>query len=94
MAGTFEKPAGTDFLFKSALDSEKLIPLCNSNAYTKDKTLLGKLKEVLGPVNKVYFSVEKDANFRGAIGNETVVYLNTKRILPLERFLPPEAKNP
>ncbi len=53
MAGKFEKPAGAEYLFKSTLDSVKLVPLCNSNVYTKDKSLIGKLKEVLGPVNQV-----------------------------------------
>jgi len=53
VAGKFQKPAGTEYLFKSVLDAEKLVPLCNSNVYTEDKNLVGKLKEVLGPVNEV-----------------------------------------
>ena len=38
--------------------------------------------------------MEKDANFRGNVAKGTEAYLNTKRLLPLDRFIPPEPKNP
>ncbi len=49
-AGKFVKQSLDFWLYKS---THKNIILCDSNIYSEDKKLIGKVDEVLGPLNEV-----------------------------------------
>jgi H/ACA ribonucleoprotein complex subunit 1 len=93
VAGEYSHNAKEDLIFKCV---HKNVPLCDSNIYNDDKTLLGKLDEVLGPISgPIYFSVKLAEENKGkklSVGDKC--YINPMRVLPLERFLPPPEKNP
>ena len=71
--------------------SNKDVVLCESNCYDKSKNLVGKLKEVMGPINEVYFSVLPED--KGS-EPETTIYINPQRTRDLKIFLPKESANP
>jgi H/ACA ribonucleoprotein complex subunit 1 len=90
--GTYVQNSQELLVFKSIHQN---IPLCDSPAFLEDKSLLGKITEVLGPINSVLFAVEVDKDAKKKtwkVGEKC--FINPRRTLPLERFLPQEVKNP
>eukprot|EP01027_Heterolobosea_sp_BB2_P002047 GEZU01003083.1.p1 GENE.GEZU01003083.1~~GEZU01003083.1.p1 ORF type:complete len:148 (-),score=30.36 GEZU01003083.1:389-832(-) len=68
-----------------------LIPMFNANIYTENKVPIGKVEEVMGPINEVYFSVKPVEGVNPASykpGDK--VYIAPDKLLPKERFLPKE----
>lgn len=81
------------------------IPLAESNVYLADKTLIGTVHEVLGPINQVvcrfickksyfkkWFSMKPLEPNSGKEYPE--VYMNPQRLRPLNFFIPPPPANP
>jgi H/ACA ribonucleoprotein complex subunit 1 len=65
------------------------IPYFNAPIYLENKTPIGKVDEVLGPINQVYFTVKPQegivpTSFK--VGDK--VYIGGDKLLPLEKFLP------
>jgi H/ACA ribonucleoprotein complex subunit 1 len=65
------------------------IPYFNAPIYLENKTPIGKVDEVLGPINQVYFTVKTQegivpTSFK--VGDK--VYIGGDKLLPLEKFLP------
>ena len=65
------------------------VPHFNAPIYLENKQQIGKVDEILGPINKVFFTVKpvdgvKAASFKA----DAKVYINPEKLLPLERFLP------
>ncbi|XP_057546164.1 putative H/ACA ribonucleoprotein complex subunit 1-like protein 1 [Amaranthus tricolor] len=70
------------------LTNEK-IPYFNAPIYLQNKTQIGKVEEIFGPINEAYFSVKM---MEGIVANSYSVgdkfYIDPAKLLPLARFLP------
>lgn len=65
------------------------IPYFNAPIYLENKTQIGKVEEILGPLNEVYFSVKmQEGVVASSFQPDDKVYISSDRLLPLERFLP------
>ncbi|OZJ01869.1 hypothetical protein BZG36_05433 [Bifiguratus adelaidae] len=65
------------------------IPYFNAPIFLQNKSPIGKVDEILGPLNEVYFTVKlQDGMVATSFKANDKVYIGTDRLLPLERFLP------
>ena len=65
------------------------VPYFNAPIYLQNKTPIGKVDEILGPINQVYFSIKMEQGMvASSFKNGEKVYIATDKLLPLERFLP------
>ena len=65
-----------------------MIPYFNAGIYLQNKSKIGKVEEVFGPVNKVFFTIKPDSGISAvSFQNEDRVYIGTDKLLPLSRFL-------
>ncbi|KAK9454433.1 Gar1/Naf1 RNA binding region-domain-containing protein [Dipodascopsis uninucleata] len=65
------------------------IPYFNAPIYLENKTAIGKVDEILGPINEVYFTIKPQEGIVAASfkpGDK--FYIGPDKLLPLERFLP------
>ncbi|KAJ2584754.1 H/ACA snoRNP pseudouridylase subunit, partial [Coemansia sp. RSA 1836] len=54
-----------------------------------NKTQIGKVDEILGPINEVYFTVKlQDGVVADSFKTQDRVFIAPDRLLPLEKFLP------
>lgn len=84
--GVFLHPCESEMVCKSTQDK---IPHFNAPIYLENKQKIGKVEEVLGPVNEVYFTVKLDAGINGgSYGPEQKFYISPDKLLPASRFLP------
>ncbi|OBZ80119.1 H/ACA ribonucleoprotein complex subunit 1, partial [Choanephora cucurbitarum] len=85
--------AGT---FVSACEGEMVcqltnakVPFFNAPIYLQDKTLIGKVDEILGPLNEVFFTVKmQDGQNASQFKKEDKVYIGLDKLLPMDRFIP------
>ena len=64
-----------------------MIPYFNAGIYLENKAKIGKVEEVFGPVNKVYFTIKPDTGVNAAsFQSEDKVFIGTDKLLPLSRF--------
>jgi H/ACA ribonucleoprotein complex subunit 1 len=65
------------------------VPYFNAPIYLQNKSVIGKVDEILGPINEVYFSVKMG---EGMVANSfkkgDKVYIAGDKLPPIERFLP------
>lgn len=55
----------------------------------QNKSQIGKVDEILGPINEVYFTVKMDAGMVAtSFKPDDKVYIGGDKLLPIERFLP------
>ncbi|KAL8162262.1 hypothetical protein V2J09_013751 [Rumex salicifolius] len=70
------------------LTNEK-IPYFNAGIYLQNKTKIGKVDEIFGPINESFFSVKMD---EGIVATSYTpgdkFYIDPAKLLPLARFLP------
>ncbi|KAJ7298409.1 hypothetical protein O6H91_Y000500 [Diphasiastrum complanatum] len=70
------------------LTNEK-IPYFNAPIFLENKTQIGKVEEIFGPINEAYFSVKMQ---EGIIATSyqcgDKFYIDPNKLLPLQRFLP------
>ncbi|KAG5513607.1 hypothetical protein PMAC_001039 [Pneumocystis sp. 'macacae'] len=65
------------------------IPYFNAPVYLENKCLIGKIDEILGPINQVYFTVKpQEGIVATSFRTGDKVYIGSDKLLPLERFLP------
>ncbi|KAI9270620.1 Gar1/Naf1 RNA binding region-domain-containing protein [Phascolomyces articulosus] len=71
------------------------IPYFNAPIFLENKAQIGKVDEILGPLNEVYFTVKMQEGMQAtSFKLNDKVFIGTDRLLPLERFLPkPKAVN-
>lgn len=65
------------------------VPHFNAPIYLENKTTIGKVDEVLGPINQVYFTIKPSEGIQATsfkYGDK--FYIAGEKLLPLERFLP------
>ncbi|OTA99487.1 hypothetical protein M426DRAFT_325084 [Hypoxylon sp. CI-4A] len=65
------------------------VPHFNAQIFLENKTAVGKVDEVLGPINQVYFTIKPTEGIQAASfkpGDK--FYIGSEKLLPLEKFLP------
>ncbi|KAI9207786.1 Gar1/Naf1 RNA binding region-domain-containing protein [Polychytrium aggregatum] len=84
--GVFVHPCEGEMVCKSV--NEK-VPYFNAPIYLENKTQIGKVDEILGPINEVYFTVKvQDGVVATSFKKDDKVFIAPDKLLPLERFLP------
>jgi H/ACA ribonucleoprotein complex subunit 1 len=72
-----------------SLTAPTKIPYFNAPIYLSNKTQIGKVDEILGPINEVYFTVKMEQGMQASsFKKEDKVYIGGDKLLPIERFLP------
>ncbi|KAH7571710.1 hypothetical protein JRO89_XS04G0123800 [Xanthoceras sorbifolium] len=70
------------------LTNEK-IPFFNAPIYLQNKTQIGKVDEIFGPINESYFSIKMMEGIVATAYNAgDKFYIDPSKLLPLARFLP------
>ncbi|KAI6377122.1 H/ACA snoRNP pseudouridylase subunit [Pyricularia grisea] len=65
------------------------IPHFSAPIYLENKTAVGKVDEILGPLNQVFFTIKPSEGIQaGAFKAGDRFYIAQEKLLPLERFLP------
>lgn len=65
------------------------IPYFNAPIYLENKTQVGKVDEILGPLNEVFFTIKPSEGVKAASFKDgDKFYISPDKLLPLERFLP------
>ncbi|KAM7193753.1 Gar1 domain containing protein [Naviculisporaceae sp. PSN 640] len=65
------------------------VPQFNAQIFLENKTAVGKVDEVLGPINQVYFTIKPSEGIQATsfkYGDK--FYIAGEKLLPMERFLP------
>lgn len=71
--------------------NDKVVPYFNAPIFSSSnaKTPIGKVDEILGPINEVYFTVKvAEGVVAASFKAEDKVLIGNDKLLPLERFLP------
>ena len=85
--GTFVHAVEDEMLCQSVLPAQ--VPHFNAPIYLANKSQIGKVDEILGPINEVYFSVKMgDGVVASSFKKGDKVYISGEKLLPIERFLP------
>lgn len=85
--GTFVH-AVEDEMFCSSTMADR-VPYFNAPIYLQNKSQIGKVDEILGPINEVYFSVKMgEGMVASSFKRGDKVYIAGDKLLPIERFLP------
>lgn len=72
----------------SSLMADK-VPYFNAPIYLQNKSVIGKVDEILGPINEVYFSIKMgEGMVASSFKKGDKVYIGSDKLLPIERFLP------
>jgi H/ACA ribonucleoprotein complex subunit 1 len=65
------------------------VPKFNAPIYLENKTSVGKVDEILGPVNDVYFTIKPAEGIQAtSFKSGDKFFIGGDRLLPLEMFLP------
>lgn len=85
--GTFIH-AVEDEMLCSSLMADK-VPYFNAPIYLQNKSQIGKVDEILGPINEVYFSIKMgEGMVASSFKKGDKVYIGGDKLLPIDRFLP------
>jgi H/ACA ribonucleoprotein complex subunit 1 len=88
--GSFIHPVESEMLCSLTVPTK--IPYFNAPIFLSNKTQIGKVDEILGPINEVYFTVKMDSGMMAnSFKKEDKVYIGGDKLLPIERFLPKPA---
>ncbi|OLL21852.1 H/ACA ribonucleoprotein complex subunit 1 [Neolecta irregularis DAH-3] len=84
--GTFLHACEGEMVYTS---TNSKIPYFNAPIYLENKSPIGKVDEILGPMNQVYFTVKpQDGIVAASFHAGDKVYIGPDKLLPLDRFLP------
>lgn len=84
--GTFMHSCEGDIVCRSI---NVKIPYFNAPIYLENKTQVGKVDEILGPLNEVFFTIKPSEGVQAASFKDgDKFYISPDKLLPLERFLP------
>ncbi len=65
------------------------VPYFNAPIYLSNKSPIGKVDEILGPINEVYFTIKmQDGVVADSFKKGDKVFIGGDKLLPIERFLP------
>ncbi|KAF8124007.1 H/ACA ribonucleoprotein complex, subunit Gar1/Naf1 [Boletus edulis] len=77
-----------DEMLCASLVSDK-VPYFNAPVYLQNKSVVGKVDEILGPINEAYFSVKmSEGMVATSFKKGDRIYIGSDKLLPIERFLP------
>ncbi|KAA8911429.1 hypothetical protein TRICI_003825 [Trichomonascus ciferrii] len=84
--GSFLHPCEGDIVCKSI---NTKIPYFNAPIYLENKSQIGKVDEILGPMNDVYFTIKPSEGIvASSFKAGDKFYIGSDKLLPLDRFLP------
>ncbi|ANB15407.1 H/ACA snoRNP pseudouridylase subunit GAR1 [Sugiyamaella lignohabitans] len=84
--GAFLHPCEGDIVCRSI---NTKIPYFNAPIYLENKSVVGKVDEILGPLNEVFFTIKPTEGIVATSFKEgDKFYIGPDKLLPLERFLP------
>ncbi|CDO74861.1 hypothetical protein BN946_scf185004.g11 [Trametes cinnabarina] len=85
--GTFLHAVEDEMLCQSLMPDK--VPYFNAPIYLQNKSVIGRVDEILGPINEVYFSVKMgEGMVASSFKKGDKVYIGGDKLLPIERFLP------
>ncbi len=85
--GQFEKECEGEAVCKLTLKEQ--VPYFNGPIYLENKTQVGKVEEIFGPIHQAYFTVKmQEGVVASSYSPGDKFYISTEKILPLARFLP------
>jgi len=85
--GTFVHAVEDEMLCSSTIGDK--VPYFNAPIYLQNKSQIGKVDEILGPINEVYFSIKMaEGMVASSFKKGDKVYIGGDKLLPIERFLP------
>lgn len=65
------------------------IPYFNAPIFLQNKTSIGKVDEILGPINSVYFTIKPSEGIQAtSFKSGDKFFIGGDKLLPLEKFLP------
>ncbi|PSR90847.1 Gar1/Naf1 RNA binding region-domain-containing protein [Coniella lustricola] len=65
------------------------VPQFNAIMYLENKTSVGKIDEVLGPINQVFFTIKPSEGIQAtSFKSGDKFFIDSQKLMPLERFLP------
>ena len=65
-----------------------MIPYFNAGIYLQNKSKIGKVEEILGPINKVYFTIKPDTGVNpSSFKTDDKFFIGTDKLLPISRFM-------
>lgn len=65
------------------------VPQFNAFVFLENKTNIGKVDEILGPINQVYFTIKPSEGIQAtSFKSGDRFYLSSDKLLPFERFMP------
>ncbi|KAF2997511.1 hypothetical protein G7054_g1405 [Neopestalotiopsis clavispora] len=65
------------------------VPHFNAQIFLENKTAVGKVDEVLGPINQVYFTIKPSDGIQAtSFKPGDKFFVGSEKLLPLEKFLP------
>lgn len=65
------------------------VPHFNAQIFLENKTAVGKVDEVLGPINQVFFTIKPSEGIQaGSFKEGDKFYIAPEKLLPLDKFLP------
>ena len=77
-----------DEMLCSSLNPEK-VPWFNAPIYLQNKSVIGKVDEILGPINEMYFSVKMNEGMvASSFKKGDKVYIGGDKLFPIDKFLP------
>lgn len=84
--GAFVHPVEGDIFCRSI---NTKVPYFNAPIYLENKTQIGKVDEILGPLNEVFFTIKPSEGVQATSFKEgDKFYIAPDKLLPIERFLP------
>ncbi|GFE54536.1 Gar1 RNA binding region taining protein [Babesia ovis] len=86
-AGKVVHDCEDQLVIKSTLAST--VPYFNGRIFLANKQEIGKVDEILGPINEYFFSVTLADGFKArSFEKDSVVYIDPQQTLPASRFIP------
>lgn len=87
-SGSFLHECQGEMVYKMTPNAQ--VPKFNAQVFLENKTQVGRVEEVLGPISEVYFSVKPiDGVVAGSFQPGDRVFLGPDKLMPLQRFLEP-----
>lgn len=85
--GSFVHAVEDEMLCASVMPDK--VPYFNAPIYLQNKSVIGRVDEILGPINEVFFSVKMgEGMVASSFKKGDKVYIAGDKLLPIERFLP------
>ena len=85
--GTFVHAVEGEMLCASVLPDK--VPWFNAPIYLQNKSVIGRVDEILGSINEMFFSVKMNEGMvAGSFKAGDKVYIAGEKLFPIDRFLP------